>query len=699
MNKKKKKDSLHIDRYIPRDVSWLYFNARVLQEAADPSVPLIERLRFVGIFSNNLDEFFRVRYATIKRMSLFGKKASRELGGFPPDKLLHTISQIANEQQQEAEAIYEKLIEELEKKGVSLVNEKTLTAGQREFVRQFFIDKVSPAVFTLILNPKRAFPQLTDKSIYLAIKAENLTDATKNFYGLIELPTDYVGRFVELPKYGRRYFIFLDDLIRYNLNYIFFIFKNYKFEAYTIKITRDAELDIENDISKSFIDKVSQSLENRKTGDPVRFVYDREIPSDLLTYLMSRMQLDNYDSLASGGRYHNKKDLIKFPSIEELQAEYEPLPPLNHPDLDLNKSIMDVVSKKDILLFLPYHSFSFVIRMLREAAIDPDVTTIQITLYRLAEKSRIISAIKNAARNGKKVVVVIELQARFDEEANIRWTEELKNEDIEVVFGVTGLKVHSKLVHITRIRDDKKQEFAIVSTGNFNESTARIYTDYVLMTADNRITRDISRMFEFFKTNYKVFHYQHLIVSPHYQRLKINELIDTEIKNAKAGKEAYIFWKINSLSDTGIIEKLYQASQAGVSIKLIVRGICSIVTSKPGLSENIEAISIVDRFLEHSRVFIFGNAGEPKYYISSADMMTRNLEYRVEVTCPIYDRRIQKEIKDHLDILWKDNCKARIHSWEVKNVYRKLPGPKIRAQIELYEYVKKQLKKAGGRQV
>ncbi|MFN4298338.1 MAG: polyphosphate kinase 1 [Thermaurantimonas sp.] len=699
MNKKKKKELLQIDRYIPRDVSWLDFNARVLQEAADPTVPLVERLRFIGIFSNNLDEFFRVRYATIKRMSMFGKKASRELGGFSPDKLLQTISHIANEQQQEAEEIYEALISELYAKGIVIVDEKNLTTGQKEFIRQFFIDKVSPAVFTLILNPKRPFPQLTDKSIYLAIKAENQLDASKNFYALIELPTDYVGRFVELPKYGKRFFMYLDDLIRYNLNYIFFIFNNYKFEAYTIKITRDAELDIENDISKSFIDKVSESLEMRKTGDPVRFVYDREIPADLLSYLMSRMQLDNYDSLASGGRYHNKKDLMKFPAIDEFPSVYEPLPPLNHPDLDLNKSIMDVVARKDVLLFQPYHSFSFVIRMLREAAIDPDVTSIQITLYRLAEKSRVISAIKNAARNGKKVVVVIELQARFDEEANIKWTEELKNEEVEVIFGVTGLKVHCKLVHITRLRNEKVEHFAIVSTGNFNESTARIYTDYVLLTADPRITRDIAKIFEFFKTNYKVFQYQHLIVSPHYQRLKINELIDSEIKNAKAGKEAYIFWKLNSLSDTGIIEKLYQASQAGVKIRLIVRGICSLIPGKPGLSENIEAISIVDRFLEHSRVYVFANGGEPKYYISSADMMTRNIEYRVEVTCPVYDPKIQREIQDHLDILWKDNCKARLHGWEVKNAYRKTPGPKIRAQIELYEYVKRQLKKAGGRQL
>ncbi len=699
MNKKKKKELLQIDRYIPRDVSWLDFNARVLQEAADPTVPLVERLRFIGIFSNNLDEFFRVRYATIKRMSMFGKKASRELGGFPPDKLLQTISHIANEQQQEAEAIYDALIKELNERGISILDEKNLTSGQKEYVRQFFIDKVSPAVFTLILNPKRPLPQLTDKSIYLAIKAENQSDTSKNFFALIELPTEYIGRFVELPKYGKRYFMYLDDLIRYNLNYIFFIFNNYKFEAYTIKITRDAELDIENDISKSFIDKMSQSLESRKTGDPVRFVYDREIPSDLLSYLMSRMQLDNYDSLASGGRYHNKKDLMKFPEIEEFVSVNKPLPPLNHPDLDLNKSIMDVVVRKDILLFQPYHSFSYVIRMLREAAIDPDVVMIQITLYRLAEKSRVISAIKNAARNGKKVVVVIELQARFDEEANIKWTEELKNEDIEVIFGVTGLKVHSKLVHITRIRQEKTEHFAIVSTGNFNESTARIYTDYILLTADTRITRDVVKIFEFFKTNYKVFQYQHLIVSPHYQRLKINELIDNEIKNAQEGKQAYIFWKLNSLSDTGIIEKLYQASGAGVKIRLIVRGICSLIPGKEGLSENIEAISIVDRFLEHSRVMVFANAGAPKYYISSADMMTRNIEYRVEVSCPIYDPRIQKEIQDHLDILWKDNCKARLHGWEVKNAYRKHPGPKIRAQIKLYEYVKKQLKKAGGRQM
>ncbi len=691
MSKKKtsKKES-YLERYIPRDLSWLDFNERVLQEAMDPEVPLIERLRFIGIFSNNMDEFFRVRYATIKRMSVFGKKASRELGGMPPDRLLAQLGEIVKTQQSNAEKTYEKLVKELEKQKIILVNEKQLTQAQKDFVRAYFVEKVSPAVFTIILDPERPIPEINDKSIYLAIKLINDNDSSKNKFALIELPTDVVDRFIELPKYGKRFVMYLDDLIRYNLNFIMFIFPFDRVEAYTIKITRDAELDMDNDVSKSFIDKMSESLEGRKVGDPVRFLYDRDIAPDLLQYLVARMNLDNYDSLTAGGRYHNKKDLISFPNIGDKNSVYEELKPLPHPDFDFDKSLLNVIAQKDVLLFQPYHMFSYFLRVLREAALDPSVKTIKVTLYRLAKKSRVISALKNAARNGKKVTVVIELQARFDEEANIKWTEELKIENIELIFGVSGLKVHSKLCLITRLENEREVDYAIIGTGNFNESTAKLYTDYQLFTADKRLTREIKKLFQFFISNYLVFRYNHIITSPHHTRLRFNDLIDQEIDHAKNGLPAAITLKCNSLSDTGIIEKLYEASAAGVKIKLIVRGICSIIAGKPGLSDNIEAISVIDRYLEHSRVYVFENAGDRKYYISSADMMTRNIDYRVEVTAPIYDKNLQKQLQDHLDIIWKDNVKARWHNPYQKNEYRKINGPKIRSQYELYNYVKKQ---------
>lgn len=684
------------ERYVNRDISWLRFNARVLQEAADSSVPLIERIRFLGIFSNNLDEFFRVRYASVKRMhALKGKKVKTQLGGWSPNKLLKAMTDEVIAQQKEATRIYDELIVELKSEGVEIINEQNLTHSQQMFVRKYYVEKVSPSVFILLLNDRREFPELRDKSIYLAIKLIKDAEPDNPVYSLIEVPSELIGRFVILPKYGKHYIMYLDDLIRFNLKYAFFIYPFDRIEAHTIKITRDAELDLDNDVSKSFLEKIEKGLKARKIGDPVRFVYDKELPIDYLHYFKGKMELDSFDSLISGGRYHNKKDLMKFPNVGRKDLEYDKLEPMYHPDLDLERSILGVVKEKDVLIFLPYHTFSYVIRFLREAAIDPQVEHIQITLYRLADESRVISALINAAKNGKQVTVVIELQARFDEEANIYWTEKLRAEGVNVISGVPGLKVHSKVTLVQRREGKKLVDYAIIGTGNYHEGTAKLYTDYHLMTSDTRITREIRQIFEFIRANYLQFNYDHLIVSPHSTRIRFLELIDNEIENAKAGKPASMFLKMNSLSDYDMVDKLYEASKAGVKIRLIIRGICCLIPGVPGLSENIEAISVIDRYLEHSRVYFFENAGKPKCYIASADFMTRNLDYRLEVSVPIFSPSVMREIRDHMEIIWKDNVKSRIHNAEQDNTYRKIPGPRIRSQMAMAEYVANQLKRGG----
>ncbi len=678
---------------VARDISWLLFNERVLQEALDTNNPIVERLRFLGIFSSNMDEFFRVRYASIKRLSQISETPKKRLGGQSPAELLSEISEKAMKMQIRAQEVNDQLLEELEEKGISFVNEKSLTAGQQDFVRKYFIDKVSAAVFTLLLTDKDRVPHLRDKSIYLAIKMVKRENPDQPEYALIEVPSDLVGRFVVLPKYGKQYVMYLEDLIRYNLEYILFIYDFDSIEAHTVKITRDAELDLDDDVSKGFLEKMTKSVKNRRTGDPVRFVYDKEISGDILQFLMQRMDLDSYDTLIPGGRYHNKKDYIKFPDLDAEEFEFDPLPPLQHPELDMDRSILNVVREKDILLFAPYHSFSYLIRMLREAALDPFVLSIHITLYRVADKSRMISALINAAKNGKQVTVLIELRARFDEEANIKWTQELQAEGVHVIFGVPGLKVHSKMFLITRKEGDVVERFASVGTGNYNESTSKLYTDYHLLTAHKSITHEVEKVFEFLNKNYRVYKYKHLLVSPHYTRKSFIRLIDHEIENAKKGAPSGITIKLNSLCDVKIIEKLYEASSYGVKIKMIVRGICSLVPGVKGLSENIEAISILDRFLEHSRVMVFENGGDPKYFIASADWMPRNLDYRVEVSVPIYDDTIKRQLRDHLEIIWKDNVKSRWHNEEQDNAYRTIKGPKIRSQYALYDYVKNQLKR------
>ncbi len=678
------------NRYNNRELSWLQFNARVLQEANDSKIPLIERLRFLGIFSNNLDEFFKVRYATVKKIVDAGKDGRSFLGGITAKELLEEITQTVIAQQSHSLRILTNIRKELHKENIYIINEMEVSPEQSKFIEDYFVRKVSPAMVTIMIGELEQFPSLKDSAAYLAVRMimsrEDETFETKDTYALIEIPKS-IDRFVVLPREGeKQYIIILDDLIRHCLSNIFSIFKYKSISAYMIKITRDAELDIDSDLSRSFIDKISKSVKDRSEGDPVRFVYDKNIDKQTLKFLLAKMGIEKTDSIIPGGRYHNRRDYMDFPSLGRPDLQYEPKEPLPIPGLSLNGSLLDKIAKKDYLLHTPYQTFSYVVKFLREAALDPKVLRIKITIYRLAQISHITSSLINAKKNGKDVTVQIELQARFDEQANIGYAEQLQSEGVRLVFGVKGLKVHCKACIIERLEDNQIKKYAILSTGNFNESTARIYTDYTLFTSDERICKEVNKVFDFFEVNYKIKKYKHLIVSPHYTRNAFYHLIDTEIKNKKLGLPNGIKLKLNSLSDFKMIDKLYEASRAGVKIKIIIRGICCLIPGVKGMSENIEAISIVGKFLEHPRLYIFENGGEPRIYISSADFMGRNLDSRVEISCPIYDEDLKKEIFENFEIGWSDNVKARVISSKNDNAYRRNNNEKIRSQFAMYDY-------------
>jgi polyphosphate kinase len=685
-------------RYVDREKSWLAFNARVLQEAADENVPLLDRFRFLGIFSNNLDEFFRVRYAAIRRLSLSGISGEKMLGGHNAQQLVKEITSIVIQQQSESLRILNIIENKLQKENIFIINENEVSKDQENFIKDFFIQKVSPALVTIILNDLAEFPLLKDTSGYLAVKLTMNTGGKSKLLGLVkekpevryavvEIPTS-INRFVVLPSSNdKQYIILLDDVIRYNIASIFNIFDYKSIAAHMIKITRDAQLDIDSDMSKSMLEKIATSVKDRRIGEPVRFVYDQSIGKDTLKFFLTHMGIDASDSIIPGGRYHNRRDYMSFPNLGRYDLVYKQKIPLPVEGLSLDGSILNKIAQKDFLVNAPYQSFSYIIKFLREAALDPNVSAIKITLYRLAKNSQVISSLINAAKNGKKVTVQIELQARFDEASNISYAEQMQTEGIELIFGIKGLKVHSKICVIDRIEQGKLVRYGLISTGNFNESTAKVYTDVTLFTSHQQILKDITKIFEFFDVNFRIHRYKHLIVSPHYTRSRFYKLIDREIIHARLGKKAYIKLKMNSLSDYAMIDKLYDASNAGVKIQLEIRGICCLVPGVKGMSENIEAISIVDNYLEHSRVYIFGNEDNPEVYISSADFMTRNIDGRVEVACPIYDDEIKKQLIDTFDIGWKGNVKARFHSEKLDNQYRvRGENPVFRAQTETYNY-------------
>lgn len=670
-----------------RDLSWLTFNERVLQEAQDKSVPLMQRLRFLGIFSNNQDEFIKVRVANIVRLSqIKGKKTPRFSGGYTGRELLPLVNAGVYAGQKKFVHTYTEVLDEMEQQGIYVINEKQLSRKQKQFCRDYFSSVVSQRLVPLILKKTTQIPFLQDNNIYHAVKMTSGKNCKNPRYAIIQIPvSSSCPRFIVLPSVkDRNDIIFLDDIIRLCLDEIFFMF-NYKYiSAYTFKLMRDAQLTLDDDISKSLIEKMEDGLQNRLHGQPVRLIYDKEMPDDLLDIIATKLRLKGNEGLDAGGRYHLMRDLMKFPKVRPDLESKSP-EPLQHPDIKPFSSILKVISRKDILLNYPYHTFNHFIDFLREAAIDPKVESIYITLYRVAERSKVINALINAAKNGKKVVVLLELLARFDEEQNVEYSELLQKEGIKVIHGANGLKVHSKLVLVER----KDRGYAYIGTGNFNESTAQIYGDFGLFTSNSQIVADAAAVFDFLLNTHKHFSFKQLMISPYYMREQFETLIKQEIKNAQSGKKAYIYAKFNSLTDEDMISLLYKASQAGVEIRLIVRGACCLQPQVKDQSENIRVISIVDKYLEHARLAIFHNNGDENIYIMSADWMTRNLDRRVEVGTPILDKKIKETLKEFFNIQWSDNEKARDLTIFGSNEYvEKGDNQSCRSQMTLYDFYK-----------
>ncbi len=678
---------------IIRDISWLAFNARVLQEARDESNHIHDRLRFLGIFSNNLDEFFRVRVAALNKMMTLGKAAKMHLEA-NPEKILKKIQQIVISQQVEFDKIYADIIDELEVKKVFIKNEKQLTKKQKDFVHKVFEEKVRTQIIPLMIETIPHMPLLRDKSIYLACVLGNSKDSMLQRYALIEIPTKVLPRFMALPTdKDETHIILLEDIIRLNLPGLFAPFGFDRFMGYIIKVTRDAELEIDNDLNTNLISQLEKGLKNRKRGRATRFVYDRETDPRLLDFLTKRLGLTKKDNLIAGGRIHNFKDFIDFPAsiFNDIKPRSQPF---IHPLLQQPCRIMNVLEERDVMLHMPYHSFDSIIDLLREAAIDPLVTSIRITCYRLARNSKIVNALINAVRNGKEVTVVLELRARFDEEANLRWKAQLEEEGVKVLLGLQDMKVHAKLCVIKKREFNRTKQYGFISTGNLNENTARYYGDHTLLTTNRNILADVNRIFDFVENPVRkatlLKNCKTLPVSPLNMRKTMLQHINRQIIAARKKKPAAVTIKLNSLVDHALTEKLYAAAKAGVDIKMVVRGICCAYTEQKAFKGHMSAISIIDDYLEHARVFIFGADKDPKVYISSADWMIRNLDHRVEAACPIYDKNIQQELKDILDIQLAENVKGRILDNEQRNEYveRDKNTERVRSQETIYTYLK-----------
>ncbi len=682
-------------RFIARDISWLSFNGRVLQEANDPSVPLNERIRFLGIFSNNLDEFFRVRVATLKRMVDFADKK-----GYihnidlieSPQAILDEIQRVVLRQQNEFDRIWQNLNKELKANKVLLVDDKRLNLEQKAFVKTYFDEVVRPYIIPLMIENVPELPYLRDKSLYLAIVMGNKNNAYDQKFSLIEIPSRSVGRFIQLPsKSVTVNIILLEDLIRFNLPIIFSHFKFNKFEAHVFKITKDAEIDLDQEIGMNFIDKISKGIKNRRKGKPVRFVYEKEMNGEMLEYLIKKLNLSRKSTIIPGGHIHNFRHFMDFPNVISVKSQRPS--PIMHPAFKKKELVSELILQKDIMLHFPYHTYDPIIDMLREAAMDDQVISIKITAYRLASNSKVINALINAARNGKAVTVFLELKARFDEEANLEWKSIMEEEGIRVLVGIPNRKVHAKLCVIQKKQKGKVVKYGFISTGNLNEKTAKIYADHCLLTANLQLMNEATRIFTYLENwqlgDKPIAKMRHLLISPINMRKSILQLIENEIKIAKQGKLAKIIIKLNSLTDITLIEHLYKAIKANVEVHLIIRGILTLKLNSDKANEKLNAISIVDQYLEHARVMIFHNKGNEKVFISSADWMVRNLDHRIEVATPIFDNAIKKELIDIINIQLRDNQKARVLDADLLNKYVPLSGKKNKSQEETYNYLKR----------
>lgn len=671
--------------YLERDISWMYFNERILQEATRPHVPLLERLSFLGIYSNNLDEFFRVRMASQSRIAECADRAAvRE--SEHAKKIIKQIGKLnAHYAKAYAQAV-EQVTEELRRENICLVDDTEVTPGQLDFIRSYFRERLSGFIVPVWFSAIKWLDYENDENIYLAVKVSRTEPKPVADYAFLEVPVGPCGRFVRLPDHeGRSYLMYLDDVVRCCLPLVFEGLGFTSFEAYTFKFTRDAEMEIDNDLRTGILQKISKGVKSRKRGEPLRVLYDARIPKDLLKRVLRKLDLDSLDTVLASGRYQNHKDFMRFPDCGRADLRYPTWTPILKRELDGPASLLDRIRQKDRFIHVPYHNFDSFIRILQEAAVSKEVESIKITLYRLARESKVVRALIGAARNGKKVTVVIELLARFDEASNINWSKRMQEAGIKVIFGVEGLKVHSKIVHIGMKRG---ADIACISTGNFHEGNARTYTDCMLMTASRRLVKDVDSVFGFIERPYTPVRFKELLVSPNEMKNRFVALINNEIKNRKSGKPAYIKIKINHITDPVMVEKLYEASRAGVDIDLLVRGNCSLVPGIPGVSDHIRIAGIIDRYLEHSRIFVFAAGGEERVFIGSADWMPRNLDNRVEVVTPVYDPEVKEEMKRIVDFGLRDTLQARIVDGEGKNLFKQPDegGQPFRSQEALYEY-------------
>ena len=666
--------------YVERDVSWMYFNHRILQEAEKEFVPLLERLSFLGIYSNNLDEFFRVRVASLNRMleHKLDKETEQQI-----KKSLKTINKLNESYSKEYTEAVDRVFEELESHKIRLVTEACLNDEQKDFLSQFFYDKLNGSVNPIWLSEIEDLTILEDNRIYLIVEKCEKKDNKKK-YAIVKVPDRIYGRWVKIPSSdGFDNIMYLDDVIRYCLPLVFLGFKESTYRAYSFKFTKDAEMEMDNDADFGTMEKIALGVNSRKKGEAVRVIYDHEMPREMQKKLRERLNTKELDASLAGGRYQNHKDLMSFPDCGHKGLKYEKWTPIMKPEFVSNESILDQIRQKDRFIHVPYHSFNGYIRVLREAAIKPEVKAIKTTLYRLAKDSKVVKALITAARNGKKVTAVVELLARFDEESNIKWSKRMQEEGVNVIFGVEGLKIHSKLLYI----ESKKGNIACIGTGNFHEGNAKIYTDYLMMTARPKIVNEVAKVFDFIDRPFSPFRFNELLVSPNSMKSRILRMLDTEIRNAGEGKEAWVKIKINHITDTDMVTKLYQASKAGVKIDIVIRGNCSLVPGIKGLSENIRCVGIIDRYLEHSRILIFANGGKPRYFLGSADWMPRNLLNRIEVLTPVYDEELQADLMRTISYGMRDTTNGRIVDGKGTNNF--VEGEPFRSQQELYKEYKK----------
>ena len=665
--------------YVERDVSWMYFNHRILQEAEKEFVPLLERLSFLGIYSNNLDEFFRVRVASLNRMleRKLDKDTEQQI-----KKSLKTINKLNESYSKEYTEAVDRVFEELETHKIRLVTEACLNDEQKDFLSQFFYDKLNGSVNPIWLSEIEDLTVLEDNRIYLIVEKCEKKDNKKK-YAIVKVPDRIYGRWVKIPSSdGFDNIMYLDDVIRYCLPLVFLGFKESTYRAYSFKFTKDAEMEMDNDADFGTMEKIALGVNSRKKGDAVRVIYDHEMPREMQRKLRDRLNTKELDASLAGGRYQNHKDLMSFPDCGRKDLKYDKWTPIMKPEFISNESILDQIRQKDRFIHVPYHNFNGYIRVLREAAIKPEVKAIKTTLYRLAKDSKVVKALITAARNGKKVTAVVELLARFDEESNIKWSKRMQEEGVNVIFGVEGLKIHSKLLYI----ESKKGNIACIGTGNFHEGNAKIYTDYLMMTARPKIVNEVAKVFDFIDRPFSPFRFNELLVSPNSMKSRILRMLDTEIRNAGEGKEAWVKIKINHITDTDMVTKLYQASKAGVKIDIVIRGNCSLVPGLKGLSENIRCVGIIDRYLEHSRILIFANGGKPRFFIGSADWMPRNLLNRIEVLTPVYDEEMQADLMRTISYGMRDSTNGRLIDGKGTDDF--VNGEPFRSQEELYKELK-----------